>query len=83
MLPSARCSTATELQTGQFDKKLVPETGLDSNHKLASGEMRALSEPARVAVERQQRIRFFEEKLVPLIGFEPTTPSLRMMCSTD
>jgi hypothetical protein len=50
----------------------VHRSGLDTNPKLDAVEMRALSEPARVAVERQKRTRFFEEKMVPRVGLEPT-----------
>jgi hypothetical protein len=48
--------------------QMLPRIGQDSNPKLDEVEMRALSEPARVAAERQKRIRFFEEKMLPRIG---------------
>ena len=51
---------------------MVPRSGLDSNPKLDLVEMRALSEPARVAEERQQKNHFCEEKMVPRVGLEPT-----------
>jgi hypothetical protein len=52
--------------------KLLPAIGLDSNPKRDKVEMRALSEPARVAEERQKEEHFFEEKMVPRVGLEPT-----------
>ncbi len=45
--------------------------------------MRALSEPARVAAERQKKIRFFKEKMVPEAGFEPATHGFSIRCSTN
>jgi hypothetical protein len=44
---------------------MVPRIGISSNPKLDEALMRALSERARVAAERQKKIRFFEEKMVP------------------
>jgi len=44
---------------------MLAKSGPTSNPKLDKVEMRALSEPACVAVERQKRIRFFAEKMVP------------------
>ena len=49
-------------------EKMVPNVGLNSNPKLDVVEMRALSEPAHVAAERQQKSHFFFEKMVPNVG---------------
>jgi hypothetical protein len=62
---------------------MVPKNGPNSNPKLDAVEMRALSEPARVAGERQKRNRFFEEKMVPETGFEPVTRGFSIRCSTN
>jgi hypothetical protein len=64
-------------------EKVVPRSGLDSNQLFDAVEMRALSEPARVAAERQKRIQFFEEKVVPETGFEPVTRGFSIRCSTN
>jgi hypothetical protein len=59
------CAAPSERSWRVRSEKMVPRSGLEPNPKLDIVEMRALSEPARVAVERQKRIRFFEEKMVP------------------
>jgi hypothetical protein len=49
---------------------MAPTRAPDPNQKLNAVEMRALSEPAHVAAERQKRNRFFEEKMVPTSGLD-------------
>jgi hypothetical protein len=44
--------------------------------------MRALSEPACVAAERQKKSHFDEGKMVPVAGIEPATVRLQIGRST-
>src|SRR5262249_22046676 len=62
--------------------RLVASVLLAAGDAAAQGRAGEVS-PRRAAYSAQARLQVFIEVLVPQEGFEPPTPSLRMMCSTD